>query len=172
MAAEIVIRDGAPEDADALRDIHRRASYIWTEDRHHLDAHPEVFGVDPEALAAGDVRLAHDAGGIPLGFATARPTANRGAELEDLFVEPAAMRRGIGRALVEDAARRGAERGWTRLHVIAAPRTLSFYERAGFRTEGAASTRFSPALSLVRALALAPPPDPSPKPVDRNSLRP
>src|SRR5882757_5448240 len=99
MDAGIEIRDASPDDADGLREIHRRASYIWPEDRHHLDAHPEVFGVDPGALNAGHVRIACDAEGNMLGFATVRPKANHGAELEDLFVEPAAMRRGIGHTL-------------------------------------------------------------------------
>jgi hypothetical protein len=39
-----------------------------------------------------------------------------------------------------------------RMTVVAAPRTLRFYERAGFAVEGEATTRFAPALLLARAL--------------------
>src|SRR4051794_38168704 len=100
------IRTGRPDDAEALRELHRAASYVWEEDREHLDAHPEVFGVDPAALAAGEVRVAVGSGGAPIGFATVRPGPDRECVLEDLFVEPALMRTGVGRALVEDAAAR------------------------------------------------------------------
>jgi GNAT superfamily N-acetyltransferase len=152
--AGIEIRAASRDDADALREIHRRASYIWLEDRHHLDAHPEVFGVDPGAFGSGHVRIACGAEGNMLGFATTRPAANHCAELEDLFVEPAAMRRGIGHALVEDAAGRGTRLSWTHLSVIAHPRTLSFYERAGFESLGPANTQFGPALRLRRSLPI------------------
>jgi hypothetical protein len=81
MATDFEIRDATPADSEALRGIHRRASYVWSEDRRHLDAHPDLFGADPGALAAGDVRIAADPEGTPLGFATARPSANRSAEL-------------------------------------------------------------------------------------------
>jgi hypothetical protein len=76
MVMGIKIRNANPSDAEALRGVHHLGSYIWTEDHRHLDAHPEVFGVDPEALASGHVRNAHDAEGTVLGFATVRPIGN------------------------------------------------------------------------------------------------
>jgi GNAT superfamily N-acetyltransferase len=79
--------------------------------------------------------------------------ATRGGELEDLFVEPVAMRRGIGRALVDDAARCGSRLGLTHLHVVAHPRTLRFYARAGFETTATASTRFGRVLRLTRTVS-------------------
>ena len=112
---------------------------------------PDIFGVDPAAVAAGRVRVAIDTAGNLLGFATWRPTG-RGAELDDLFVEPQAMRHGIGSALLEDAAQRARQAGVARLLVVAHPRTLSFYRRAGFVEQGRAATRFGPALRLARDL--------------------
>src|SRR5437763_14960488 len=105
------IRTGRPSDAEALRELHRAASYVWDEDHEQLDAHPEVFGVDPQALEAGHVRVAVLADGAPGGFATVGPGAERQCVREDLFVEPAAMRLGLGRALVADAALRAAAAG-------------------------------------------------------------
>jgi GNAT superfamily N-acetyltransferase len=144
----VEIRTARPDEADALRALHRSASYVWTEDHAQLDAHPEVFGVDPAALAAGQVRVAVDAQDRVLGFAT----VTGDGELDDLFVEPAQMRRGIGRALVEDAAARAQAVGRDRLCVVAAERTLPFYSRAGFAVTGDASTRFGPAVRLERRL--------------------
>jgi GNAT superfamily N-acetyltransferase len=144
----VEIRTARPDEAEALCALHRSASYVWTEDHALLDAHPDVFGVDPAALAAGQVRVAVDADGRVLGFAT----VSGDGELDDLFVEPEHMRHGIGRALVEDAAARARADGRAHLRVVAAERTLPFYSRAGFAVTGDASTRFGPALRLERRL--------------------
>lgn len=148
------IRTARQHESDSLREIHRRASYIWPEDVRNLDANPDIFGVDPAAIAAGRVRVAFDTNGNPLGFASWRPS-REDAELEDLFVEPHAMRHGIGTALVEDAAECARHAGLVRLLVVAHPRTLAFYRRAGFVEQGPAETRFGPALRLARDLAEA-----------------
>lgn len=145
------IRTARQDETDSLRKIHRRASYIWPEDAPHLDANPDIFGVDPAAVAVGRVRVAITRAGKLLGFASWRPTGED-AELDDLFVEPHAMRRGIGGALVEDAAQRARQAGLTRLLVVAHPRTLAFYRRAGFVEQGPAATQFGPALRLARDL--------------------
>jgi GNAT superfamily N-acetyltransferase len=107
--------------------------------------------VDTTAIAAGRVRVALDTTGNLLGFATWRPTGED-AELDDLFVEPQAMRHGIGSALLDDAAQRARQAGLARLLVVAHPRTLRFYRRAGFVEQGSAATRFGPALRLARDL--------------------
>jgi predicted N-acetyltransferase YhbS len=146
-----VIRTATPADADALRALHRRSSYIWEEDHAQLDAHPDLFGVDPAALAAGHTRVAVDDEGAIIGFATVTDAC----ELEDLFVEPELMRRGIGGELVADAVARAEAAGHTRMTVVAATRTLAFYERAGFAVESEATTQFGPALLLARALSPA-----------------
>lgn len=145
------IRTARQDESDSLREIHRRASYIWSKDVPNLDANPNIFGVDPAAVAAGRVRVALDHTGKLLGFATWRPIGED-AELDDLFVEPHAMRRGIGSALVDDAAERASQAGLARLLVVAHSRTLTFYRRTGFVEQGPAATEFGPALRLARDL--------------------
>jgi GNAT superfamily N-acetyltransferase len=152
----LIIRTAQLEDADALRALHRRSSYVWQEDHVHLDAHPDLFGVDPYALAGGHVRIAALPDGALAGFATVVPGDGGECVLEDLFVEPELMRGGIGRALVEDAVARAAAAGHEAMSVIAASRTRGFYERLGFVLEGTASTQFGPALRLLRKLRHSP----------------
>ena len=41
---DVAIRNAAPAQQAALSDLHRRSSYVWEEDRVHLDAHPRTFG--------------------------------------------------------------------------------------------------------------------------------
>ena len=149
----MTLRTAHLENAAALLALHRRASYFWEEDREQLDAHPDVFGVDEDALASGDVRAAEGEDGRIIGFATVRRGTDRHCVLEDLFVEPDEMRTGIGRTLVEDAADRAAAAGCGVMWVTGASRTRGFYERVGFRLTGPAVTQFGPALRFRRTLA-------------------
>jgi GNAT superfamily N-acetyltransferase len=80
------------------------------------------------------------------------PTDGPAHELDGLFVEPGNMRRGVGRALVEDAAARASASGAAYLEVTAGP-AQGFYERVGFNLVGAARTRFGPAVRMRRELA-------------------
>lgn len=73
-------------------------------------------------------------------------------ELEGLFVEPAVMRRGIGGELLEDLFELARDAGVRRIAVVAQPRAVTFYERCGFVREGAAATRFGPAVRMAATL--------------------
>jgi GNAT superfamily N-acetyltransferase len=53
------------------------------------------------------------------------------AWLDDLWIEPAAMGRGLGRELFERAAVVAREAGCTRMEWEAEPNALGFYERMG-----------------------------------------
>ena len=85
------------------------------------------------------------ADGRIVGFATLL-----GAELEDLFVDPAWMRRGIGRALLLDAVAVARAQGLERVEVTANPHALPFYERVGFVPDGTVETDFGPGTRMHR----------------------
>ena len=144
------IRAAEPAESDALTELHRRSSWIWEEDHAFFEEHPEVFGVSAEALAERRVRVAVDAQGERLGFATISPREDGACELDDLFVEPEAMRNGVGRALVEDAGACARRLGDGRMTVVAGERTLPFYEPLGFVVREEVPTQFAPALRLWR----------------------
>ena len=103
------------EDLPALRDVFRRSSLSNEGDRASLLAHPDALEFSDRAVADGRVRVAVIDDRI-VGFATVLVTGQIG-ELEDLFVDPDWMRRGIATALVLDAlancekARGSAHRG-------------------------------------------------------------
>jgi GNAT superfamily N-acetyltransferase len=71
--------------------------------------------------------------------------------MDGLLVEPAHMRHGVGRALVEDAAGRAVAAVAVHLDVIAGPAS-GFYERLGFTVVESTETRFGPALCMRREL--------------------
>jgi N-acetylglutamate synthase-like GNAT family acetyltransferase len=146
------IRYAEVQDRRALGNLHRRSSLVWEEDRPMLEAHPEVFGVAPEAIAEGRVRVAVNRDGQLVGFATVTVAEAGVCKLEDLFVEPEVMRRGVGSALVEDSAAAALAAGCRTMTVVAHPRNFPFYESVGFVPFEAAPTRFGPAVRMRRQL--------------------
>jgi len=60
---------------------------------------------------------------------------NRG-ELLMLFVDPPAIGRGVGRALLDDALRYAARLGWSALRVESDPGAEAFYVAQGARRVG------------------------------------
>jgi ribosomal protein S18 acetylase RimI-like enzyme len=90
--------------------------------------------------------------GSVVGFATWAGTAGT-IELEDLFVDPAYMRRGIATALVGRIAEILRARGTERLEVTANPHALGFYRAVGFIDCGAAKTDFGAAPRMVLMLS-------------------
>jgi N-acetylglutamate synthase-like GNAT family acetyltransferase len=147
----VTIRDARPQEGEALAALQRRASLVWEEYRAQLEAHPELFVPETEAIAAGRARVAEaDDGGV-LGFSVVLEPRDGVVELDGLFVEPEAMGGGVGRALVADAVERARAAGARRMVVVAGPAT-GFYERQGFVRIGPAPTRFGTASLLARAL--------------------
>ncbi len=86
------------------------------------------------------------------GFAAILPRADGDSELDALFVEPLAWRRGIGRALVKHCCRAAAAAGSTSLHVLGNPHAEGFYRSCGFTTLGAQQTRFGIGFRMKRGL--------------------
>ena len=146
-----LIRDARPEEGAALAALQRRASLVWDEYREQLLAHPEVIEAETAAIAAGRVRVAEGGDGDVLGVSVVLEPHDGVVELEGLFVEPDEHGRGVGRALVADAAARARATGATRMDVTAGPAT-GFYERCGFVRAGETQTLFGPALRLTLAL--------------------
>jgi GNAT superfamily N-acetyltransferase len=73
-------------------------------------------------------------------------------ELDDLFVEPDTLGRGVGRLLVADVGRRAASAGAAFVDVIANPNALGFCDRIGYVTIGEAATRFGNAPRMTLEL--------------------
>ncbi|HJS94463.1 MAG TPA: GNAT family N-acetyltransferase [Solirubrobacteraceae bacterium] len=148
------IRDASATEAASLEALQRRSSDVWEAYRGQLAAHPDAIELPQSYIDNGWVRVAVDDQGTPIGFSVVIPGTGPSHELDGLFVDPAHMGGGIGRALVEDAAARASNRGAACLEVIAGP-AQGFYERVGFALVGAADTRFGPAVRMRRDLRSA-----------------
>jgi GNAT superfamily N-acetyltransferase len=131
--------------------LQRRSSDVWEEYRAQLAANPDAIELPQSFIDNGWVRVAvHDDGAL-LGFSVVTPGHGCTRELDGVFVEPAHMLCGVGRALVEDAVARASGQGAECLEVTAGP-AQGFYERVGFEPINTAQTRFGPAVRMRREL--------------------
>ena len=144
--ADLVIRLADANDLEAISDVYRRSSLSNEGDRDVLLANPDVLVFEGASICEGRTRVAVD-GGRVLGFATTTPVGEI-AELDDLFVDPDWMRRGVGRALVLDAVLVARAGGSTRIEVTANEHALRFYNAVGFVADGVVATKFAPGLRM------------------------
>lgn len=140
-----MIRPARPDERQALEDLQRRASLAHADTRVALLAHPEAIELPPGHLARTIVAAE---GNDLVGFAVLLPRDDGDAELDGLFVEPAAWRRGIGARLVQAAA--AAWAAGCVVHVVANPNATAFYTACGFVAAGEVSTRFGPGTLMQR----------------------
>ncbi len=143
------LRDAVPSDMQGLQDVFRRSSLSNERDREALLRHPEWLVLADHGLREGRMRVAVDPGDAVVGFATYR-ISDGVAELEDLFVDPDWMRRGIGKALVLDLSARLRAMAFDTLDVTANSHAMAFYEHMGFVATGMVDTEFSPASRMRR----------------------
>ena len=146
-----MIRLGTSADLPAASEVYRRASLSNAGDRDNLLAHPEYLILGPAGLAEGRTLVAEEDGSL-VGFATWAETGGT-MELEDLFVDPGYMRRGIATALIGRIAEVLRARGAERLEVTANPHALGFYRSAGFTDCGVAATEFGSAPRMVLVIS-------------------
>ena len=144
----MLLRLARIEELGELEDLQRRASLALDEDREALLSHPDAIALPAAHIERGDALVAELDGRIA-GFAVLLDRDDS-AEVDGLFVEPDLWRRGIGTALVEEAIHRARSRGLSLLTVVAGPSAKEFYKACGFTVEGAAETRFGPALRMSR----------------------
>jgi GNAT superfamily N-acetyltransferase len=140
----VAIRDAVLADMATLQDVFQRSSLSNAGDRANILAQPEVLEYADKWVRHGCTRVATDDGGRILGFVTAVPIDDA-LELEDLFVDPDWMRRGIGRALIDDIVTRARKANVRRVDVTANPHAFEFYQAVGFVLDGETDTLFGPA---------------------------
>ena len=146
-----MIRLGTSADLPAATTVYRRASLSNAGDRDNLLAHPEHLILGPAGLAEGRTLVAEE-DGVLVGFATWAQTGGT-IELEDLFVDPGYMRRGIATALISRTVAVLRARGAERLEVTANPHALGFYRAAGFTDCGVTATEFGSAPRMVLVIS-------------------
>lgn len=157
---DFVVRDAIRADYPAMARIFRKASLANAGDRAALLTHPDALVLSDELIGTGRARVAVIAGGIIVGFASARPTELGALELDDVFVDPGWQRRGAGRRLIEHIADEAGREHFTGIGVTANPHALQFYRAAGFVAAGETHTEFGRGIRMHLEIT---PPGPGPE---------
>ena len=123
------IRPGREGDFERLREIALDAKAHWGYDRALVEEWAQAGDFEPETLRSRLLYVA-EAEGQPVGWAALIPRGEVGW-LEDLWVEPAWIGRGLGRALFERVAAEARQLGARRLEWEAEPNAAGFYEHLG-----------------------------------------
>jgi GNAT superfamily N-acetyltransferase len=146
--ADLSLRPATAADVAALREVYQRASLSNEGDRPLLALHPELLHWSGDAVRDGRVVVAVGAGAV-VGFGTLSLDGAT-AEVEDLFVDPEWMRRGIGRALIEDLVATARHAGCPFLQVDANAHALAFYTSAGFVAMGEVAVEYGTGTRMRR----------------------
>src|SRR5438105_3428901 len=171
-----MVRPRAAGDSRAVRRVARSA---WRATYSRLA--PAAFiravlrgGYGRERLLRGLTDPRRDAlvveeGGLVLGYADVLEEPPRACELMRIYVDPPAQGRGLGRALLLEAARAARRRGASSLSVAVDRRNRraqAWYRRQGFRPAGRATFDLAgwsrPQVALALDLAAIAPPATAP----------
>ena len=124
-----------PEDAAALTEIAHAAKRHWGYPENWIAAWRDVLTMCPEFIATNVAFTAIDEARA-VGFYVLTKEDDE-IHLDHLWVVPAAMRRGIGRALFEHAAAEARKLGFDSIRIEADPNAEEFYKRMGAIRVGA-----------------------------------
>jgi len=125
----IEIRRALPEDADVLTEIAIAAKGHWGYPGHWMQIWKPELTYRPEYVEKSDIWVAVIDGAL-IGLYTLR-AKDGNAWLEDLWVLPAQMGNGIGRALLRHAIQSSKERGYQIMRFESDPNAIGFYIKMG-----------------------------------------
>jgi GNAT superfamily N-acetyltransferase len=136
VSTTISIRRARADEAGLLSDLAFRSKAHWGYPPDWLELWRPELTVDPRALEAAPTFVAVDASAI-LGFYLLQPTNRAEAcALDCLFVEPAAIGRGVGQALFAHACNTARGLGYRAMVWGSDPHADGFYLRMGARKFG------------------------------------
>jgi N-acetylglutamate synthase-like GNAT family acetyltransferase len=124
----ISVRGVRPGDHERVRELTFESKSHWAYDRDFVRRWAEGLSFE-----SADERWVAELDGEIVAWAALIPPAAGVAVLDDLWVDPAAMGRGLGSRLFLVAADRARELGAERLEWGAEPNAIGFYEKLGGR---------------------------------------
>ena len=122
------MRSAVAADHERLRELTFESKAYWGYDRDFVRRWADGLAFD-----SGQERWVAAADGAIAAWAGLVPPADGVAVLEDLWVDPASIGRGLGSRLFRLAADRARELGAARMEWGAEPNAVGFYEKMGGR---------------------------------------
>lgn len=137
----IRIRLAQAGEARALGALCVRSKAYWGYDAEFMRLSYRSLQIDAAAVELGRVFVAVDEASNLLGVADCCELPEPDAfDLLHLFVDPQALRRGVGRALFEAACAWCVAQGGTKLLILSDPNAAQFYQRLGANLIGEAAS--------------------------------
>ncbi|MCE7082081.1 GNAT family N-acetyltransferase [Streptomyces sp. ST2-7A] len=150
------LRPGRPDDAPTLTALALRSKAHWGYDETFIAACREELTLRPAEVAPRRTVVA-ERDGAPLGFSTLEGEPPGDAELGLFLVEPAAMGRGVGRALFTRLLADARAIGFGRIVFDADPHAEPFYRAMGAVPIGESPSGSLPGRVLPRMTIPVPP---------------
>jgi GNAT superfamily N-acetyltransferase len=130
----LALRPARPEEGAALSELCLRSKAVWGYDDAFMAACRTELTLTPASILASRVQVAELDGHLA-GVAEVKSSGDT-ARLEKLFVEPAMLRTGTGRKLLDWAKATARAAGATALVIEADPDAAEFYRRMGAVDDG------------------------------------
>ena len=130
----LALRPARPEEGAELTELCLRSKAVWGYDDAFIAACRKELTLAPASILASQVQVAELDGRLA-GLAEVKCSGDT-AQLEKLFVEPAMLRTGTGRKLLDWAKATARAAGATALVIEADPDAAEFYHRIGAVDEG------------------------------------
>lgn len=131
---EIEIQRAKPEQADTLTQIALAAKRHWGYPERWMEIWKPQLTFSPEYFVENESWIAKDQD-TPIAFYTLLEKDGR-AWLENLWISPEWIGKGIGKMLFLDAQERCRQRGYKWLQLEADPNAVGFYEKMGMKKIG------------------------------------
>jgi GNAT superfamily N-acetyltransferase len=128
----IAVRPARRGEAASLTALCLRSKAHWGYDAAFMRLCVPALTVREEDIAAGRVLVAAEGEGTPLALVSVLGEGET-VDLQEMFVDPPAIGRGLGRTMFDAAAALARELGARRLTILADINAAPFYERMGAR---------------------------------------
>jgi predicted N-acetyltransferase YhbS len=126
------VRLARPEEADILTALCVRSKSHWGYDADFMRQSAHALKITQAMITEGHVLVAEDECANLVGVVATEVMKDDGKfDLSRLFVEPTAIKAGVGRTLFEAVVNLVRAEGGTRLSILSDPFAGAFYQRLG-----------------------------------------
>ena len=142
-----IIRRARPAEAAAISELAFRSKAHWGYDAEFLELSREDLTTSPVEVANMPIYVAECDGNIA-GFYSLAPEQDGNVVLDDLFVDPRCIGRGLGRRLWEHAVATAQAMGFAAMVFQSDPHAEGFYTAMGAVRAGESESTVTPGRML------------------------